>query len=306
MKNSISRPLSKSRHSIWVDIKQYKYFYLFISPFFIPFALFWIWPLFNSLYLSLTKWSGFGQPEFIGSDNYVKLITDQNFLGALQNTLIFTVVAVPVQVGLGLILARLLNLKFIKLRGFFRAIFFSPYILAPVIVGTIFLFLLDSHYGIVNYGLNLIGLKGIPWLTDPFWMRVSIIMLSVWRWTGWNSVVLLAGMQNIPPEMEECARIDGATETQIFMKIIIPLLRPILFFTIVMGTIGSLQMFAEPFALSANQKGPGNSAYTIVYAIWRNAFEYGRFGKASAIAFVLTAITLVVSLFQSRFRGQVE
>lgn len=296
----------RKQASLLSQVKRYKYFYLFITPFFIPFLIFWAWPLLHSFYLSFTSWSGFGDPTFVGAENYVRLITDKSFHQALGNTLLFTLVSVPLQVGIGLVLARLLNLKLVRFRPLFRTIFFTPYILSPVIVGTMFLFLLDSQYGIINYFLSFLGIARIPWLTDPLWMRISIIMLTVWHWAGWNSVVFLAGMQNISSELEESARIDGATELQIFLKIIIPLLRPILFFTIIIGTIGSLQMFAEPFALSANQKGPGNSAYTIVYAIWRNAFEFGQFGRATSIAYVLFAITLCVVLVQLVYRRRGE
>lgn len=287
---------------MWARIKQYRYFYLFVAPFFIPFALFWVFPFIHAFYLSLTKWSGFGDPEFIGFKNYADLLTDPGFHQPLGNTILFTVISVPIQIAIGLVLARLLNQRFVKFRSIFRAIFFTPYIISPIIIGTIFLFLLDSNFGIVNYFLSSIGLSSIPWLVEPFWMRVSIIMLSVWRWSGWTSVIFLAGMQSISPELEEAARLDGASEIQIFLKVVIPLLSPIILFTSVTGTIGGLRMFAEPFSLSANQKGPGNSAYTIVYAIWRNAFEFGLFSKASAMAFILFAIILVVSLMQIYFR----
>ena len=287
---------------LWSRAKRYRYFYLFVAPFLITFTIFWVWPLLHSFYLSLTQWSGFGQPKFIGADNYVGLLTDHAFHQALGNTLLFTVAAVILQVGLGLVLARLLNSKIVRFRAVFRAMFFTPFLLSPIIIGTIFLFLLSTNYGIANYFLSLVGIAPIPWLSEPFWMRVSIIMLSVWRWAGWNSVVLLAGMQDISPELEESARIDGANELQVFLRITLPLLGPVLLFTTVIGTVGSLQMFAEPFALSANQKGPDNSAYTVVYAIWRNAFEFGRYGKAAAMAFVLFGITMIVTMAQIAYR----
>jgi ABC-type sugar transport system permease subunit len=293
----ISSP-APHKDSMWHGIKRYRYFYIFIAPFFIPFILFWVWPLLHAFYLSLTKWSGFGDPVFIGLENYIKLLSDPAFHQPLGNTVLFTVVAVPLQVIIGLVLARMLNQNFVRFRSIFRAIFFSPFILSQIIVGTIFLFLLDSKFGIVNYALSMVGIQAIPWLTQPFWMRVSIIILSVWRWAGWSSVIFLAGMQNISPELEESARLDGASEIQIFTNIVIPLLAPLILFTTVTGTIGGLRMFAEPMALSANQKGPGNSAYTVVYAIWRNAFEFGQFGKASAMAFILFALTMVVSVVQ--------
>jgi ABC-type sugar transport system permease subunit len=288
------------------SIRQNISFYVFVTPFFIPFFIFWVWPLLNSFYLSFTKWSGFGEPTFIGVDNYAKLINDTTFHQALGNTLLFTVVAVPLQIGLGLILARLLNLKFVRFRSLFRTLYLTPFILSPVIIGTIFLFLLDSKFGVINYLLIGLGIQAVPWLISPFWMRVSIIMVSVWRYTGWSAVIYLAGMQNISPEFEESARIDGASELQIFLKIIIPLLAPLLLFTTVMGTISGLQMFAEPFALSANQKGPDNSAYTLVYALWRNAFDFGQFGKASAMAFVLFALTFAATLIQLIYRQKRE
>lgn len=281
-------------------------FYLFVAPFFIAFAVFWVWPLIQSFYLSLTVWPGLGAAKFTWFSNYAAIVADDSFRVALFNTLLFTAVSVPVQVGLGLIFATLLNAGMVKSKPFFRSMFFTPHILSPIIIGTIFLFLLDSHYGVLNYLLRLLGLPAVPWLTDPTWMRASIISVSAWQWVGWNSVVLLAGMQNIPHEVHEAARIDGARETQVFRKITVPMLWPVVFFAIVIGTIGSLQMFAAPFALSANQKGPGNSAYTIVYAVWREAFEFSRFGRASAIAYVLFAATMIVTLVQMRFRDKEE
>ncbi len=178
-------------------IRENSSFYLFIAPFFIPFIIFWIWPLAHSFYLSLTNWSGFGDPKFIGAKNYIKLIDDVSFHDALGNTILFTVLAVPIQIIFGLILARRLKEKMVRLKPFFRVIFLTPFIISPIIVGTIFLFLLDSNFGVLNYFLISLGVKPIPWLITPFWMRVSIIILSVWKWTGWTAVIFLAGMQNI-------------------------------------------------------------------------------------------------------------
>ena len=287
-------------------IRENSSFYLFIAPFFIPFIIFWIWPLAHSFYLSLTNWSGFGDPKFIGAKNYIKLIDDVSFHDALGNTILFTVIAVPIQIIFGLILARLLKEKMVRLKPFFRVIFLTPFIISPIIVGTIFLFLLDSNFGVLNYFLISLGVKPIPWLITPFWMRVSIIILSVWKWTGWTAVIFLAGMQNNSPELEESAKIDGASELQIFIWITIPMLSHLLLFTTVIGTIGGFQLFAEPLALSANQKGPEDSAYTLVYAIWRNAFEFGQFGKAAAMGYVLFFITMAITFIQFYFNKKRE
>ncbi|MBE3143245.1 MAG: sugar ABC transporter permease, partial [Planctomycetes bacterium] len=272
--------------------------YLFISPFFILFLVFMAFPLVFSFYLSFHKWDGFSQPDFVGLRNYLNLFSDSTFYETLYNTVYMFLIATPLQLIGALVLAGLLNAPSTRLRSFFRAAFYMPYITCVVVISVMFLILYDYRYGFINYFLSWIGLGGIPWIDSAAWSKISIVLLIFWRWTGYNMVILLAGMQAIDNQLYEAARIDGAGTLQLFFRLTIPLLKPVLFFCYILMVIGQFQLFAEPFVLTKG--GPEYSSLTIVHYLYKQGFEFFRLGYASAIAYTLLAITFILSYINSR------
>ncbi|WP_197717008.1 carbohydrate ABC transporter permease [Glycomyces terrestris] len=225
--------------------------YLFVSPFFVLFSLFMLVPIAAGIYLSLTRWAGLGSPEYIGIDNYTRLFRDPSFAAALGNTAIYTVFALVVVLPVSLLIAQALNARGLKLRDFFRLTYFMPVVLSPIIVALVFGLVFDGEYGLVNAVLEaLFGFGGVSWLTDPFWARVVVVILVLWRWTGYLTIFFLAGMQAIPREMHEAAEVDGAGPVRRFFSVTLPQLKPITAFIAVTMLVNTAQIFEEPFLLT--------------------------------------------------------
>ncbi|WP_026688887.1 carbohydrate ABC transporter permease [Alteribacter aurantiacus] len=277
--------------------------YMFIAPAVILFLIFTMYPVISSLILSFQRTSG-GVTEFAGLANYQRLFNDPLFYKALGNTFTILIIQVPIMLTLAVILAVFMNSALLKMRGFFRVAFFMPAITALVAYAIIFMILLDENYGIVNYLLNMIGVDSIPWLNDPFWAKVALIIAVTWRWTGYNMVIFLAGLQNISSSLYEAASIDGAGKIRQFFSITLPQLKPIFLFTFVLSTIGTLQLFDEPFILTGG--GPNNSTLTISLYLYMNGFRYFDFNYASAIAYVLVIIIAILSWLQMKVVGDKE
>lgn len=272
--------------------------YLFISPFYIMFVAFMLIPIVLSLYLSLTDLRGMGKMNFIGLANYKALLEDPVYLTAVKNTLVFTVIQVPIMVCLALILALMLNSKNLKLRNFFRSIVFLPSVMSLAVAALAFSMILNRDIGLLNILLRALGLPVRDWLNDPrlaFW---SIMGVVTWRWTGYNAVILLSGLQNIDDELYEAARIDGANLFQQFRYITVPLLWPIIFFCIMLGTIGVFQLFEEPMILTKG--GPVNSTLSIAMYQYNQAFGRFRFGYGSAVAYSLVIMLTILSFINSK------
>ncbi|WP_338048665.1 carbohydrate ABC transporter permease [Paludifilum halophilum] len=238
---------------------------------------------------------------FVGLDNYIRLFQDRLFYESLGNTLIILVFQVPIMLFLALILANILNSGFIRFKGFFRVSFFAPAVTSLVAASIIFLLLLHQDYGLVNYLLSIAGLNSVGWLNDPLGAKISLILVTTWRWTGYNMVILLAGLQNIPKHLYEAASIDGASKVRQFFSITIPQLKPVILFAAVISTIGTLQLFDEPYTLTNG--GPIHATTTITMYLYRNGFEYFDFGYGSAIAYVVVLIIAVLSLIQFKWAG---
>ena len=268
-------------------------FYVFLSPWLVGFFGLTLFPMLISLYTGFTKWNGIGGTTFIGARNYHDLFTqDSLFAMAIVNTLYYAVASVVLGVAFALFLAILLNQKFAG-RSFFRVVFFLPYVVTGIPVFVIWTWLFNPQYGPFNYWLGLFGIHGIEWLNSPSTAMPSLILMSL-TGIGAMMVVFLAGLQSIPTELYEAARMDGAgTLTQAF-KITIPMLSPIILFNAIWAIIGSLQIFAQPYVMTAG--GPENATLTIGLYLYQMAFTYYQFGYASAIAWVLFALTLAFSL----------
>lgn len=275
--------------------------YLFISPFFILFAVFMLFPFVYSFWISLHNWDGISIPTFVGLANYRDLLRDELFWKSLYNTVYILVLNIPLQLGLALALAVVLNSEVVRGRSTMQLIYFMPIIVSVVVVAIVFSLLYDSYTGLINYFLEWLGLRGIPWLSSEAWSKLSIVLLITWRWTGYNMVILLAGLQAIPHELYEAGRIDGTNAWKAFRHITLPLIKPVLLFCLIMSIIGLFKIFTEPYILTFG--GPNNSSQTMVTYIYNNAFRYSKLGYGSALAYVLFLLVLVASVINLKVFG---
>ncbi len=241
-----------------------------------------------------------GEYSFTGLSNYKRLLEDDIFWTALGNTGIILIIQVPVMILLALVLANALNSQLLKLRGLFRVSFFLPAVTSLVAYSILFSIILQDE-GIMNTLLGFIGIDPIQWLGDPFWAKVSIIVAMTWRWTGYNMVIFLAALQSLSHEVYEAADLDGANRFQKFFHVTVPQLKPVILFATILSTIGTLQLFDEPFNLTKG--GPADSTMTLGLYIYQNGFEYFDFGYASAVAYVVVLLVGVLTFFQFKFTG---
>lgn len=275
--------------------------YVFIAPAFLLIVIFTIYPVISSFILSFQEVRGI-EKSFVGLANYARLFQDPIFYKSLLNTFVILIIQVPIMIFLSLLIAVGLHSSMVKAKAFFRIAYFMPAITALVAASIVFMILLDEHFGLVNYCLSFLGIENIPWLNSPFWAKVSVILVMTWRWTGYNMVIFLAGLQNISSDLYEAASMDGAGKIRQFFSITIPQLKPVFIFTVVMSTIGTLQLFDEPFILTHG--GPNSATMTITLYLYETGFKYFDFGYASAIAYVLVLITAIISWVQMKMVGE--
>lgn len=273
--------------------------YLYVAPFFIVFGIVGLFPLLYTGYVSLFDWELIeDSPDFIGLDNYVTLMADAQFWKVLVNTLsIFLLSSIP-QIIIAVLIAYFLNAK-LRAPTVWRVSVLLPYVASLVALGIIFANLFGPQFGLVNSILETLGIERIDWQADRFSSHVAIAVMVNWRWTGYNALIFLAGLQSIPNELHEAAQIDGASRVQEFFHVTIPLLRPVIVFTVILSTIGGLQIFAEPylFAPGVNIDGGSNNQFlTTTLYLYGQGFRQFKLGYASAIAMVLFAIIVVTSL----------
>ena len=278
--------------------------YLFISPLIIGLILFSAWPIVHSVYISLTKWDGLGTAKFIGLKNYTSLFSDSKFWMELKNTMVYSVLTIPFTVIFSLLTAVLLN-KPIRGRTVYRTIFFLPNVTMVVAIAIVWRSVLNSQYGVWGALCSALGIQPVNILGSPDYLMLAIVLVAVWRNVGYNTILLLAGLQGIPKELHEAAELDGASGTKTFYHITIPLLSPTLFFVITMLIIDSLKSFDLIYmfvgAYSAGVKGPLlNSARTMVFGIYEKAFSTFKMGYASAEAIVLFVIIMIITAVQMK------
>ena len=272
----------KKREAIW--------FYIMVSPWVIGFLIFTLGPMIYSLYLSFTSWDLFTSPQFIGFKNFIDLFTkDRVFWKTVKNTFYYAFLSVSIGMVASLFIAYFLNKPLRGMRTY-RTLLYIPATVPVVASSLIFIKLLAPDTGLVNRFLALFGINGPPWLLHPAWVKPALILMSLWG-VGVGVTLLLAGMKGIPVEFYEAAAIDGASSRQVFFKITLPLLSPVIFFNLVMGLIGSFQTFTEVYILTRG--GPNNASQMIVPYLFDNAFRWYKMGYASAIAWVLFAICIV-------------
>ncbi len=271
--------------------------YVFVAPFFVLFAAFILYPVLYSLALSFSEWSA-GKMTFVGLDNYRRLLTDGLFLKSLVNTALILFVQVPIMIFLATVIAAVVDSELLRHKTFFRLAFFLPVMVDLVTYSVIFSLIFSERYGLVNQGLMAIGLGPVEWRSDAFWARVLIVVAITWRWTGYNSVIILSGLQNIPKELHDAASVDGAGRLTRFFRITVPLLKPVILFCAVLSTIGTLQLFTEPYILTSG--GPNNATLTGFYYLYETAFGSFDFGLAAAGTYVIATIIAVMSYAQIR------
>lgn len=274
--------------------------YIYISPYFILFFVFSLYPILYSIYISFTDWNGSGEKTFIGFENYIQLFGDKNFWLSLWNSSMIFLMYVPLMLFLGLIFASMLNSNWMVGKGFFRMALFVPNFVSVVAVSFVFVLLLNTQNGLFNSVLRNIGLidNPIPWLESPWWARISVSIMVLYRWLGYNMLLLMTGLQNISKDLYEAAYVDGATKIKSFFFITIPLVKKMLLFCTVLSTIGTFSLFTEPFILT--QGGPLNSTLTPVLMLYTESFQNFNFGYASSIAVCFFILMMTVSLIQMR------
>jgi len=274
--------------------RDHRRFYLFISPWLIGFIAFQAGPMLFALAISFTDWILVKPPEWRGSSHYREMWTDPIFHAALKNTLYYCVASVPIGVALSLGLALLLNREWAGMHVF-RTIFFIPSLVSGVAIVLVWGWLFNPRYGAVNGLLRSVGLPAPGWLTDPRWAMPTVVLLGLWG-IGGTVIIYLAGLQNVPKELSDAATIDGAGRLAMFRYITLPMVSPVTFFLLVIGTIASLQVFAPTYVLTDG--GPKNSTLTLPLYIYRSAFKFQKYGYASAMTVVLIALALFFTLLQ--------
>jgi multiple sugar transport system permease protein len=272
---------------------------LFLLPAFIPLIAFRLFPMIASLWVSLLKWNLLRPWEFIGLDNYEHVLTDPKFHKALLNTLYYMVGYLPLVLVGALAVALLLNSK-LKGIAFFRGIYFLPVVTSWVVVALLWKWLLSPEGGFVNYALGLIGIDGPGWWTDPNWAMPSISLASVWKDLGFKMLIRPAGLQSIPEQLYEAARIDGAGIWRRIRSITLPLLTPSILFVMILAMIGAFQVFDQVYVMT--EGGPAGATTVVMEQVVKKAFKYGLMGEASAMSWILFAIILTFTVLQLKFQ----
>jgi multiple sugar transport system permease protein len=280
--------------------------YLFLLPSLVGFLVFVLLPVAASFGLSFVDWNLLRPPEYVGASNYVQLLTlDPIFWKVVRNTGFFMVTIVPLQLALGLLAAVALNRA---MRGVlvYRVVYFMPVVTTIVAGAIVFQFLLNRNYGpLASLMWWLAGVTGLPiqppdWLNSTLWSKPAVVLLTLWKNTGFTMVVYLAALQGVPQELHDAASVDGAGAWRRFRHITLPLVSPTTFFLFVYQMIGAFQLFTEPYTMTRG--GPAQSSLTVVFYIYQNAFRYGRMGKASAIAWFLFAFIFIFTYIQTRLQ----
>jgi multiple sugar transport system permease protein len=277
----------------------------FISPWIIGFLVFTAGPMAVSLGLSFTDYDVLNPPRFIGLANYQRLLQDPRFATSLGNSIFYALLHVPSIMIVALALALLLNWVG-KAAGFFRTAFYLPSVTPAVAIGTLWLWILNPRIGLINQGLELVGIQGPGWTTDPNWIKPGIMLMSLWS-VGSTVILYLAAIRNVPNELYEAARIDGASSWRQLWNITIPMISGTIFFTLIVNTIASLQIFAEVYTMYFGNmnSGPASSAglFYNIY-LFRQAFEFLRMGYASAMAWILFILILILTIIHSRYAAE--
>ncbi len=283
--------------------------WLFVAPALIVIGVFFFLPVLAALLLSFTDFDLYALADtanlrFIGFGNYVDLLQTPMFWKSLGNTFYFVVVGVPLSIAVSLGAALLLDSKLARFKGLFRTALFAPVVTTIVAVAVIWRYFFHTRYGLVNYTLGFIGIEPIDWLGDADWSMPTIILFAVWKNFGYNMIILLAGLQAVPQELYEAARIDGASFWRQLRHITLPMLKPTLLLVAIITTSGYFQLFAEPYVMTRG--GPLQSTTSVLYFMFEEGFRWWNLGRASAVAFLLFLLILGVTALMLRLgrRGE--
>ena len=275
----------------------------FVAPALLVIAVFFFFPIVAAFLISLTDFDIYALADlanlrFVGFGNYLKLLETPLFWQALGNTLYFVVAGVPLSIGASLGAALLLHSRLARFKPFFRTALFAPVVTTLVAVAVIWRYLFNTRYGLLNYALGGIGIDPIDWLGDPHWAMPAIILFAVWKNFGYNMIIFLAGLQSIPEELYEAARIDGASVWRQFRSVTLPMLSPVVMLVGILTIAGYFQLFAEPYVMT--QGGPLQSTVSVLYFMYEEGFKWWNLGSASAVAFVLFLLIFAVTALQLR------
>jgi multiple sugar transport system permease protein len=283
--------------------------WIFVAPALIAITVFFALPVLAALVMSFSDFDIYALADlrnlrFVGFDNYLALLRTPLFWQALGNTLFFVVVGVPLSIAASLGAALLLHSKLARFKAFYRTALFAPVVTTLVAVAVVWRYLLHTRYGLINHGLVQLGLEPVDWLGDPTWAMPAIMLMSVWKNFGYNMVILLAGLQAIPEDLYEAARLDGAKRWQLLRHITLPTLAPMLLVVSILTMAGHFQLFAEPYVMT--QGGPAQRTVTVLYFMYEEGFKWWSLGSASAVAFVLFALMFALTLLQLRVAKKQE
>jgi ABC-type sugar transport system permease subunit len=276
--------------------------YAFISPFYVLYVAFLLVPTCYAGWLTLHSWSGIGEPTWVGLDNYDRLLNDPSFRGAVGNTMWYVGASVLLICPLALAVAALLNSRGLRARDTFRVMFFLPMVVSPVVVAIAFTMVFDQNFGLANAALRgLLGLPPVNWLGEPVWARVAVVLVLIWRWTGYLVIFFLAGLQGVSQELYEAAECDGAGALRKFWHVSLPGIRPVTAFVAIIVVIGAAQVFEEPYILTRG--GPGEATVSVTQFIYRAAFERQEYGYAATAGFVLFVTVFITARLMAHVFG---
>lgn len=283
--------MSKRRDIFWA--------LLLLLPSLLGVGIFTLIPVAASFGLSFFRWNLLSPPQWVGLQNYLELFRDPLFLTVMGNTAMYALAVVALEIPLALGLAVAMNRKgaFIAI---FRTIYFLPVVTSMVAIALVWNWIYDPQFGLLNWGLKMLGFEPINWLFSTTWALPSLIVMGVWKNVGYSMVIFLAGLQSLPTDLYEAAELDGASDWEQFIHVTLPLLTPTIFFVLIMSTINAFQVFDSVYMMT--QGGPAQSTNMAVYWLYQNSFEFFKVGRASAMAYVLFAVTLTLTLIQWSLR----
>lgn len=273
---------------------------LFTSPFILGVLALWVGPMLYSLYLILHKWNMLKAPQFIGLGNFERMLNDPLVGKSLVNTAYYTFLGVPLQLLVAFSLAVMLNQQ-IRGLGIYRTVYYLPSITPAVAFAVVWIQILNPEFGVLNQVLSWFGLGPVNWLFNPAWSKPALIIMSLWL-TGFQMIIFLAGLQSVPKELQEAAEIDGANTWRRFVTVTIPIISPIILFNMIIGIIGSFQVFTAVFVMT--EGGPQDSTLFMVLYLYQNAFERFRMGYAASLAWVLFLIIMIFTAIQFFFANR--
>lgn len=285
------------RHATWQGERIDWSAYLFILPFFLPFLIFTLAAIIFGGYVSFTEWGVIGNPEWVGLDNFRRALEDPFVPKVWGNTLKYGLIVVPATTIVALLFALFVNQRWWG-ATIARTVLYAPNVVAVTVIGLVWVWLLDTQFGLINNYLGYVGIGPVPWLTNPAWVLVGIALASIWWDAGFSMVIFLAGLQDIPRELREAAQVDGAGRWQVFRHITLPLLRPSVSLVVTLLIIGTLRVFSQIYIMTNG--GPANASSSVILYIYQVGFRKYELGYAAALSLMLFATTLVVTVVEMR------